>query len=182
MFKKLGVKADKLKDLLAQAACHFPPTLFQIAFDQLITSTIIARGNKKPSLTFVGQVILSVSLENSGHIQHSSPFLYCVSDPPGSWPFQILPCSPYSSKPVVPTCEVRRPPEHLVNRFGGLCFHCERTGHWQADCPQTKGVANPNPRSSLPWPWCASRPVTPECHTKPPASSHYQWEHVSQVM
>ncbi|MBW0461135.1 hypothetical protein O181_000850 [Austropuccinia psidii MF-1] len=82
---------------------------------------------------------------------------------------------------MVSTSEVRQPSEHLVNKFGVLCFHCGRIGHWPVDCPQTKGVMNTNPRSSSPGPWHATRPVTPEHCTQPPTSSHYQQEHVSQV-
>ncbi|MBW0494746.1 hypothetical protein O181_034461 [Austropuccinia psidii MF-1] len=33
IFKKLGVKADNIEGLLAQASCHAPPTLDQGAFD-----------------------------------------------------------------------------------------------------------------------------------------------------
>ncbi|MBW0501141.1 hypothetical protein O181_040856 [Austropuccinia psidii MF-1] len=39
MFKKLGVDADELEGLLAQAACHAPPNVGQVSFNQLVTAT-----------------------------------------------------------------------------------------------------------------------------------------------
>ncbi|MBW0519509.1 hypothetical protein O181_059224 [Austropuccinia psidii MF-1] len=76
MFKKLGVKTNELEGLLAQAACHAPPNVGQVAFDQLVTAAILAKGNEKPSLTFVGQVIMNA---DSG--QRPLPFVYRISDP-----------------------------------------------------------------------------------------------------
>ncbi|MBW0497799.1 hypothetical protein O181_037514 [Austropuccinia psidii MF-1] len=49
---KLGVEADELEGLLAQSGCHAPPNLGQVAFDQLVTAEILARGNKKPFSAF----------------------------------------------------------------------------------------------------------------------------------
>ncbi|MBW0482315.1 hypothetical protein O181_022030 [Austropuccinia psidii MF-1] len=157
MFKKLGVKADKLEGLFAQAACHTPPTL-----DQLVTSAIMARGNKKPSSTFVGQVILDALPRSGGPTEPSSPFIYHVSDPPESLPFQNCPHLPYFSRPIASMSEVRQPPDHLVDKFGRLCFHCGHTGHWRADYPQTKGVINPNPRPPSPGYWRAACSATPK--------------------
>ncbi|MBW0575227.1 hypothetical protein O181_114942 [Austropuccinia psidii MF-1] len=56
LFKKLGIEAEDLEGLLAQLACHAPPTL-----DQLVTAAILLKGKEKPSSTFVGQVILNTS-------------------------------------------------------------------------------------------------------------------------
>ncbi|MBW0542201.1 hypothetical protein O181_081916 [Austropuccinia psidii MF-1] len=54
IFKKLGVDGDQLEGLLAQAVCHPPASLDQVAFNQLVTSAILAKGDEKPSSTFVG--------------------------------------------------------------------------------------------------------------------------------
>ncbi|MBW0467837.1 hypothetical protein O181_007552 [Austropuccinia psidii MF-1] len=56
MFKKLSVEG-----LLAQVACHAPPTLDQDTFDQLVMAAILLKGDEKPSSTFVGQVIINAS-------------------------------------------------------------------------------------------------------------------------
>ncbi|MBW0477979.1 hypothetical protein O181_017694 [Austropuccinia psidii MF-1] len=45
IFKKLGIDADELEGLLAQAVCHSPASL-----DQLVTSAILAKGDEKPLL------------------------------------------------------------------------------------------------------------------------------------
>ncbi|MBW0582746.1 hypothetical protein O181_122461 [Austropuccinia psidii MF-1] len=81
IFQKLGVEADKLEGLLAQAVCHAPPNLGQVAFNQLQTAAILARGNEKPLLTFVGQVIINTSQKNRESTRRSSPFIYHVSEP-----------------------------------------------------------------------------------------------------
>ncbi|MBW0481716.1 hypothetical protein O181_021431 [Austropuccinia psidii MF-1] len=54
---KLGVEANELKGLLAQAACHPPATPDQTAFNQLVTAAILAKGDDKPTSTFVGQKV-----------------------------------------------------------------------------------------------------------------------------
>ncbi|MBW0462912.1 hypothetical protein O181_002627 [Austropuccinia psidii MF-1] len=66
-----------------------------------------------------------------------------------------------------------RPPKHLMDKFGGLCFHCGHTGHWQ--------VENPNPRPPSPGSLWTAHLGTPDCCAQPLASSHYQREHVLQV-
>ncbi|MBW0475828.1 hypothetical protein O181_015543 [Austropuccinia psidii MF-1] len=127
-------------------------------------------------LTFVGQVIMNALQKNTDSVQHPSPFVYCVSDPLAPAIQLPRPCSPFFSKPIDQPSDVRRPPEHLVNRFGGLCFHCGRTGHWRADYPHTKGFSNPNPRPPSPGP---SHPVhqgTPEQQSQAQPTSHYQRE------
>ncbi|MBW0473636.1 hypothetical protein O181_013351 [Austropuccinia psidii MF-1] len=172
IFKKLGIKADELEGLLAQAACHALSTLDRMEFTQLVMEEILAKGNKKLLLTFVGQVILNTFQKNNESTQCSSLFIYCVSDLPEPENFYSRPCSPHFPKPVVSVGDVRQPPEHLVYKFGGSCFHCRHTGHWQAYCPHTKGVANPNPQPTLPGP---SRPMsqgTPDCCSQPFSSSH----------
>ncbi|MBW0505802.1 hypothetical protein O181_045517 [Austropuccinia psidii MF-1] len=79
LFKKLGIKAEELEGLLAQAACHALPTLDQAAFDQLITVAILSKGKEKPSLTFVGQVTLNTSQTRPEAAQLTSPFVYQIS-------------------------------------------------------------------------------------------------------
>ncbi|MBW0535354.1 hypothetical protein O181_075069 [Austropuccinia psidii MF-1] len=81
IFKKLGVEADKLEGLLAQAACHAPPSLGKVAFDQLVTVAILAKGDEKLPSTFVGQIIMNASQKDGEATQHPSPFVYCVSEP-----------------------------------------------------------------------------------------------------
>ncbi|MBW0569740.1 hypothetical protein O181_109455 [Austropuccinia psidii MF-1] len=45
IFKKLSVDGDELEGLLAQAACHPPASLDQVAFDQFVTGALMeARG------------------------------------------------------------------------------------------------------------------------------------------
>ncbi|MBW0585988.1 hypothetical protein O181_125703, partial [Austropuccinia psidii MF-1] len=181
IFKKLGVEADELEGLLAQAAFHAPPNLGQVAFDQLVTAAILAKGDKKPSSTFVGQVIMNTSQRSSQSTQRSSPFIYWVSEPLDSTtPYSCLQ-SPHFFRPLASTNNVHRPPEHLVNKFGGSCFHCSHACHWQANCPHTKGVANPNPRPPLPGPSHPIRQGMPECQSQPLYGFHYQREHVSQL-
>ncbi|MBW0577264.1 hypothetical protein O181_116979 [Austropuccinia psidii MF-1] len=163
MFKKLGFEANELEGLMAQTACHPPSTLDRMAFDELFMAAILAKGNEKPFSTFVGQVIFNVSQKNSKPTRQSSPFMYCVSDLPGSSPLYPHPCSPHFPKPTASTSNIRCPPDHLVNKFGGSCFHCRCTGHWWANCPQTKGVANPNLCPPSPGHYRAARPGTPDC-------------------
>ncbi|MBW0572912.1 hypothetical protein O181_112627 [Austropuccinia psidii MF-1] len=146
LFKKLGVDADELEGLLAQAACHAPPTL-----DQLVTCSIMARGSEKQLSTFVGEAILNALPAINGLTQHSSPFIYRVSEPPQLSPFQSRPRSPYSYKPIATTSKVHQPPEHLIDK------------------------------PPLPAHWHTPRPANPERRPPPPASSLYQRELVSQV-
>ncbi|MBW0473335.1 hypothetical protein O181_013050 [Austropuccinia psidii MF-1] len=82
MFKKLGIEAEELEGLLAQTLCHVPLTLDQAAFDQLSNVAILSKGNKRPSSTFVGQVILNASQSRPDMAQLPSPFVYWVSHPP----------------------------------------------------------------------------------------------------
>ncbi|MBW0536793.1 hypothetical protein O181_076508, partial [Austropuccinia psidii MF-1] len=181
MFKKLGVHTNKLEGLLAQAVCHAPPNVGQVAFDQLVTAAILAKGNEKPSLTFVGQVIMNASQRNVDSGQRPLPFVYHMSDPLAPTMQLPRPHSPFFSKPADQPSDVRRPPQHLVNRFGGSCFNCGPAGHWRADCPATKGFANPNPWPPSPGPSCPIRQGTPERRSQAQPTSHYQRERVSQV-
>ncbi|MBW0484407.1 hypothetical protein O181_024122 [Austropuccinia psidii MF-1] len=100
IFKKLGVKAYELDGLLAQAAWHAPSTLDQVALDQLLMVVILAKGNKKPFMTFVGQVILSTLQKNRKSTQHPSPFIYLVYDLPKPEAFYSCPPSSSFPKPV----------------------------------------------------------------------------------
>ncbi|MBW0464058.1 hypothetical protein O181_003773 [Austropuccinia psidii MF-1] len=119
LFKQLEVEADELEGLIAQAACHTPPTLDQVAFDQLVTVAILAKNEDKPSPTFVGQVILNVLSKVEDFARNSSPFVYHMAN--STQIISPLPTATPSSSMV------RRPPENLVNKFGAACFHCGQT-------------------------------------------------------
>ncbi|MBW0500492.1 hypothetical protein O181_040207 [Austropuccinia psidii MF-1] len=95
LLKKLGIEAKELEGLLAQAACHVPPTL-----DQLITAVILSKGKEKPSSTFVGQVILNTSQTRPEAAWLMSPFVYRMSNPPESASAYPWPKSPYHGRKV----------------------------------------------------------------------------------
>ncbi|MBW0509161.1 hypothetical protein O181_048876 [Austropuccinia psidii MF-1] len=158
MFKKLSIKADKLKGLLEQVKCCAPPTLDQTAFNQLITAAILSKGDDKPSSVFIGQVIINASQQGDKKAQELSPFIYRLSDPSEPPVSYVRPHSPYNPQPLPLLSEVSQPSNHLVDKFGTSCFHCGRAGHWHADCPHTKGVANPNLEPPSPTPF---RPMLP---------------------
>ncbi|MBW0462496.1 hypothetical protein O181_002211 [Austropuccinia psidii MF-1] len=99
IFKKLGIKADELEGLLAQAACHTPTTLNQTAFDQLVTTAILAKGEEKPNSTFVGQVILNASTKANKNTRQLSPFVYHMVDLPTTPIHSQRPRSPGPSHP-----------------------------------------------------------------------------------
>ncbi|MBW0499661.1 hypothetical protein O181_039376 [Austropuccinia psidii MF-1] len=163
IFTKLGIKADELEGLLAQAACHAPVTL-----DQLVTTAILAKGEEKLNSTFVGQVILNASTKAGENTLQLSPFVYCVANPPTTPTRSQRPLHPWRQP-----SNVRLPPNHLVGKFRAACFHCGQPRQWQVDCPSTKGFANPNPRQV--------RAKTPEEWPPLDSDSQYQRERVSQV-
>ncbi|MBW0539434.1 hypothetical protein O181_079149, partial [Austropuccinia psidii MF-1] len=169
----LKVEADGLKGLIAQAACHAPPTLDQVTFDQLVMAVILAKNDNKSLSTFVGQVILNASLKAEDFSRNLSPFVYHMADAA-----QIVPplhtAAPSSSM-------VHQPPEHLVDKFREACFHCRQHGHWQVDCPQTNGVANLNPHPRSPSPFPQSKAHTPEPQSPLMSNSRFHPEWVSQV-
>ncbi|MBW0528626.1 hypothetical protein O181_068341 [Austropuccinia psidii MF-1] len=94
LLKKLGIKANKLEGLLAQAVCHAPATLDQTAFDQLVTTAILAKGDEKPTSTFVGQIILNASTKTNEDNRQLSPFVYRIADPSATPTYPQRPCSP----------------------------------------------------------------------------------------
>ncbi|MBW0531851.1 hypothetical protein O181_071566 [Austropuccinia psidii MF-1] len=158
----LGVEADELEGLLAQAACHAPPSLGQVAFDQLVMAEILAKGYKKPLSTFVSQIIMSASQKDSKPTQYPSPFIYRVSEPLDSLALYSRPQSPHFPRTLASANKVCCPPEYLVNKLGGSCFQCGCAGHWRADCLHTRWFANPNLRPPLPGPSCPMRQGMPE--------------------
>ncbi|MBW0473202.1 hypothetical protein O181_012917 [Austropuccinia psidii MF-1] len=97
MCNKLGIKANKLKGLLAQETCWAPPTLDQTAFNQLITVAILSKGDEKPSSTFVSQVIINASQRVSKQAREPSPFVYHLSNPPEEPMHYSRPRSPYNA-------------------------------------------------------------------------------------
>ncbi|MBW0520872.1 hypothetical protein O181_060587 [Austropuccinia psidii MF-1] len=104
IFKKLGINGDKLEGLLAQAACHPPASLDWVAFDQLVTSAKLAKGDKKPWSMFIGQVILNASTPGPSppplfaicsktfrvddRLSHHQGFRQPESEPPSPGPFR----------------------------------------------------------------------------------------------
>ncbi|MBW0532580.1 hypothetical protein O181_072295 [Austropuccinia psidii MF-1] len=94
LLKKLGLEADELEGLLAQASCHAPATL-----DQLVTTAMLVRGEEKPNLTFVGQVILNASTKTDKDNRQLSPFVYRMADPPATPTYPQRPHSPGPSQP-----------------------------------------------------------------------------------
>ncbi|MBW0545410.1 hypothetical protein O181_085125 [Austropuccinia psidii MF-1] len=125
--------------------------------------------------------MLNTLRRDNKHSQSSSPFIYHVSGSQDHLPLHSHPHSPYFAKPVASTSNVCRPPKQLVDKFGGSCFHCGHTGHWQADCPHTRSVTNPNWRPVSPGPFPSLWPGTPDCRLKTLSSPHYQREQVMQV-
>ncbi|MBW0467660.1 hypothetical protein O181_007375 [Austropuccinia psidii MF-1] len=136
----------------------------------LLTTQRLTRGEEKPTLTFVGQVIINASQRSE-----VSPFIYCVSNLPKPSVSYIR------ARPLPSSSKVCHPPSHLVDRFGVSCFQCGRAGHWHANCPHTTGVANPNPHPVSPTPFRQMRPPTPDQCTQQPLGAHYHQERVSQV-
>ncbi|MBW0474530.1 hypothetical protein O181_014245 [Austropuccinia psidii MF-1] len=140
LFKKLNIEADKLKGLLSQAACHAPPTLDQVAFNQLVTTAILSKGNEKPSSTFVGEVILNLSERAEDTNWNPLPFFYHLDHLPAPADTSTRPQFPHPGN-VCPLLD------HV-----SACFHCGFMGHWHTDCP------NPSPRPVSPTPFGGGRP------------------------
>ncbi|MBW0545559.1 hypothetical protein O181_085274 [Austropuccinia psidii MF-1] len=136
------VQEARNQGLLAQSVCHAPVTL-----DQLVTTAILAKREEKPNSTFVGQVILNASTKTNEDNRQLSPFVYRIADLPANPTHSHRPHSLGPSHPWHQTTDIR---------------------HWRTDCPNTKGVANPNPHQPRERPPLAS-------------GSRYQHERVSQV-
>ncbi|MBW0526939.1 hypothetical protein O181_066654 [Austropuccinia psidii MF-1] len=146
MFKKLGIKADELEGLLSQAVFHAPATL-----DQLVMTAILTNKNRF----------------------QLSPFVYHVADLPTTPTHLHRPHSLGPSHPWHQNTDIRRPPDHLIDKFGAACFHCGQPGHWRADSPNAKGVENPNPHQP--------RARKPDKRTPLALGSRYQRERVCQI-
>ncbi|MBW0548151.1 hypothetical protein O181_087866, partial [Austropuccinia psidii MF-1] len=89
--------------------------------------------------------------------------------------------SPHSNNPMPLVRNISKPPEYLVDKFGASCFHWSFTRHLQEDCPNTRGVTNPNPFPASLSPFQASRLRTPEGQPPLGLGSCYQCKRVSQV-
>ncbi|MBW0526958.1 hypothetical protein O181_066673 [Austropuccinia psidii MF-1] len=157
----LGVEADELEGLLAQAACHAPPSLGEVAFDQLVTAAILAKGDKKPLSTFIGQIIMNASQKDSEATQHPSPFFYCVSEPLDSPALYSRLQSPHFPRTLALTNKVHRPLNIFSIGLGALAS-------------TVVGLETGEPTAHTPR-------GTPEHRSQPPSSPHYQRECVSQV-
>ncbi|MBW0524107.1 hypothetical protein O181_063822 [Austropuccinia psidii MF-1] len=133
IFKKLGVDTDELEGLLAQAGCHAPPKIGQVAFNQLVTVAILAKGNEKPSLTFLGQVIMNA---DSG--QCPSPFVYRVSDPLAPAIQLPRPHSPFFPNLLINQAMCAVPLSLLSTGWGGGAFTVDirDTGELTAHIPR----------------------------------------------
>ncbi|MBW0584054.1 hypothetical protein O181_123769 [Austropuccinia psidii MF-1] len=113
----------ELEGLLAQVAFHSWTTLNQEASDQLITTSILAKGEENPMSTFLGKVILNMSTKSNTATQQLSPFVYRVVDPPISSSPHHHCQSPHPTQSWFQVADVRRPPDYLVNKFWAACFH-----------------------------------------------------------
>ncbi|MBW0466507.1 hypothetical protein O181_006222 [Austropuccinia psidii MF-1] len=142
--KRLNIQDDELEGLFLQLTCSPPDSLNAASFDQLVLSTIIASSDPAPSAAFVAQVITNsaVKIERGG--RYTSPIINCFSE------VQHTPSPTSRPSSSFPVSETRRPPDHLLDKFGAQCFYCGELGHWRADCPKRH-------RSSS-----GSRPITPQ--------------------
>ncbi|MBW0492026.1 hypothetical protein O181_031741 [Austropuccinia psidii MF-1] len=164
--------------ILHSASVSFPHARRQRNF------LTLSKGDAARAVVFTSSklfVIINASQQGSEQAWELSPFVYHLSDLPEAPIHYSRPFSPYNPRPSLSLGEVRRPPNHLVDKFCASCFHCGRAGHWCAYCPHTRGVANPNPRPPSPMPFRPMRPATPDCHSQQGPGMHYHIEHVSKV-
>ncbi|MBW0536547.1 hypothetical protein O181_076262, partial [Austropuccinia psidii MF-1] len=142
--KRLNIQDDELEGLFLQLTCSPPDSLNTASFDQLVSSTIIASSDPAPLAAFVAQVItnLAIKIERGGC--YTSPIINRFSE------VQHTPSATSRSSSSFLVSKTRRPPEHLLDKFGAQCFYCGELGHWRADCPKCH-------RSSS-----GSRPITPQ--------------------
>ncbi|MBW0464764.1 hypothetical protein O181_004479 [Austropuccinia psidii MF-1] len=117
MFKKLGIEANELEGLLAQAAFHAPATL-----DQLVTMAILEKGEEKPNSTFVGQVFLNASTKAAKNTRQLSPFVYRVAYPPTTPIHSQRQHSPGPSHPWRQSSNIRQPPTIFSTNSGPSAF------------------------------------------------------------
>ncbi|MBW0469801.1 hypothetical protein O181_009516 [Austropuccinia psidii MF-1] len=77
----LNIQDDELEGLFLQLNCVPPPPLKAVAFDQLVSSTIISSLNTLPSAAFVSQIITNSAVKMELSPCNSSPFINCLLEP-----------------------------------------------------------------------------------------------------
>ncbi|MBW0538590.1 hypothetical protein O181_078305, partial [Austropuccinia psidii MF-1] len=133
-FQKLSMVRE-WSDLIILSALdgHFPMAKKNfIKAPTQIGSTIIASGKENPSAAFVAQVLSNSITTIERNSRHPTPFINCFSE------VTSFTASPTALRSLLapPPSEPRRPPDHLLERFGTSCHHCGEGGHWKADCPR----------------------------------------------
>ncbi|MBW0498970.1 hypothetical protein O181_038685 [Austropuccinia psidii MF-1] len=166
MFKKLNIEG-----LLAQFACHAPPTL-----DQLVTAAILSKGDEKPLSTFVEQVIINESQQQEDQAPGPSPFVYRFSESQASTLFLPKLAKPHNPCPVLTQGDILRPADPLSVGLELCVFIVDGLAIGEL-IAHTMGMANPRPRS----PFHPARPATSDRQSQQGLGAHYQWERVSQV-
>ncbi|MBW0581738.1 hypothetical protein O181_121453 [Austropuccinia psidii MF-1] len=137
-------------------------------FDPLISSSIISSWKEKPLAAFAALFLpnLAIKIECS-LVRQTNPFMNHFSE--------------ISSSPVITKNwslpPLRRPPYHLMERYGPHCHNCGEIGHWKSDCPCNFCSSIASRHSS---PFCSK---TPELCASTPGPPYFTQatEGVSQV-
>ncbi|MBW0518647.1 hypothetical protein O181_058362 [Austropuccinia psidii MF-1] len=117
LLKKLGIKADELE----------------------VTTAILAKGDEKPTLTFVVQIILNASTKANKENHQLSPFLYRVAERPATPTYPQRPRSPGPTQPwcqastLSPRQQIRC---HLLSLWTGRSLAFQQPSH-QGACEST---------------------------------------------